>query len=129
MINDIASEYELPLHLFHQGNNFEAYSFFGCHEGQKDGKKGHFFRVWAPNARAVSLVGAFNDWNKDADPLVKIADTQVWEIFKTGLKQFDTYKYAIDGCDGKLHMKADPYGSHMEVKPSTGSKIFKSTYK
>ena len=129
MINDIASEYELPLHLFHQGNNFEAYSFFGCHEGQKDGKKGHFFRVWAPNARAVSLVGDFNDWNKDADPLEKIADTQVWEIFKTGLKQFDTYKYAIDGCDGKLHMKADPYGSHMEVKPSTGSKIFKSTYK
>lgn len=129
MINDIAREYELPLHLFHQGNNFEAYSFFGCHEGVKDGKKGHFFRVWAPNAKAVSLVGDFNDWNKDADPLDKIADTEVWEIFKTGLKQFDTYKYAIDGCDGKLHMKADPYGTHMEVKPSTGSKVFKSTYK
>ncbi|WP_028509661.1 1,4-alpha-glucan branching protein GlgB [Ruminococcus sp. NK3A76] len=129
MINDIASEYELPLHLFHQGNNFEAYSFFGCHEGQKDGKKGHFFRVWAPNAKAVSLVGDFNNWEKDADPLEKIADTEVWEIFKTGLKQFDTYKYAIDGCDGKLHMKADPYGTHMEVKPSTGSKVFKSTYK
>ncbi len=129
MINDIASEYELPLHLFHQGNNFEAYSFFGCHEGQKNGKKGHFFRVWAPNAKAVSLVGDFNDWDKDADPLEKIANTEVWEIFKTGLKQFDTYKYAIDGCDGKIHMKADPFGTHMEVKPSTGTKIFKSTYK
>ncbi|MCR5815834.1 MAG: 1,4-alpha-glucan branching protein GlgB [Ruminococcus sp.] len=129
MINDIASEYELPLHLFHQGNNFEAYSFFGCHEGQKNGKKGHFFRVWAPNAKAVSLVGDFNDWDKDADPLEKIANTEVWEIFKTGLKQFDTYKYAIDGCDGKIHMKTDPFGTHMEVKPSTGTKIFKSTYK
>ncbi len=129
MINEIAKEYELPLHLFHQGNNFEAYSFFGCHEGERNGQKGHFFRVWAPNAKAVSLVGDFNDWDNSADPLEKIADSQVWEIFKTGLKQYDTYKYAIDGCDGKLHMKADPFGVHMEVKPSTGSKVYKSTYK
>ena len=129
MINEIAQEYQLPLHLFHQGNNFEAYSFFGCHEGEKDGQKGHFFRVWAPNAKAVSLVGDFNDWDKTADPMELIADTEVWEIFKTGLKQYDTYKYAINGCDGKLHMKADPYGTHMEVKPSTGTKIYKSTYK
>ncbi len=129
MINEIAEEYKLPLHLFHQGNNFEAYRFFGCQEGKKDGKKGHFFRVWAPNAKAVSLVGDFNDWDKAADPMEKIADTEVWEVFKTGLKQFDTYKYAIDGCDGKLHMKADPFGSHMELKPSTGTKIFKSAYK
>ena len=129
MINEIAQEYQLPLHLFHQGNNFEAYSFFGCHEGEKDGQKGHFFRVWAPNAKAVSLVGDFNDWDKTADPMKLIADTEVWEVFKTGLKQYDTYKYAIDGCDGKLHMKADPYGTHMEVKPSTGTKIYKSTYK
>ena len=129
MINEIAKEYELPLHLFHQGNNFEAYSFFGCHEGERNGQKGHFFRVWAPNAKAVSLVGDFNNWDNSADPLEKIADSQVWEIFKTGLKQYDTYKYAIDGCDGKLHMKADPFGVHMEVKPSTGSKVYKSTYK
>ena len=129
MTKKIAGDYELPLHLFHQGNNFESYRFFGCHEGEKNGKKGHFFRVWAPNAKGVSLVGDFNNWDETADPLEKIADTEVWEIFKTGLKQFDTYKYAIDGCDGKLHMKADPYGTHMEVKPSTGSKVFKSAYK
>ncbi len=129
MIKDIAQDYALPLHLFHQGNNFEAYRFFGCHKGEKDGVKGHFFRVWAPNAEAVSLVGDFNDWDEKADPMEKIADTEVWEIFKTGLKQYDTYKYAIDGCDGKLHMKADPYGTHMEVKPSTGTKIYESDYK
>ena len=129
MINYIAEEYKLPLHLFHQGNNFEAYSFFGCHKGVKDGVKGHYFRVWAPNAKAVSLVGDFNEWDEKADPMEKIADTEVFEIFKTGLKQYDTYKYAIDGCDGKLHMKADPYGTHMEVKPSTGTKIYESAYK
>ena len=123
MVN-IPEEYAMPLHFFHQGTNLMAYDFFGCHEGTKDGQKGHFFRVWAKNAKSVSVVGDFNGWSVDANPMEPIADTEVWEAFIPGLKTYDTYKYAVNGCDGKLHMKADPYGTHMERSPATGSKVF-----
>ena len=120
----IPEKYALPLHLFHQGTNLMAYDFFGCHEGKKNGKKGYYFRVWAKNAKSVSVVGDFNSWDTQANPMELIGDTEVWEAFIPGLKTYDTYKYAVDGCDGKLHMKADPYGTHMERSPSTGSKVF-----
>ena len=120
----IPEKYALPLHLFHQGTNLMAYDFFGCHEGKKNGKKGFYFRVWAKNAKSVSVVGDFNSWDIQANPMELIGDTEVWEAFIPGLKTYDTYKYAVDGCDGKLHMKADPYGTHMERSPRTGSKVF-----
>ena len=56
--------YKFPLYLFYQGKNCEAYKFFGVHEVEKDNKKYHCFRVWAPNAVSISVVGDFNDWNK-----------------------------------------------------------------
>ena len=120
----IPENYALPLHLFHQGTNLMAYDFLGCHKGEKDGKKGFFFRVWAKNAQEISVVGDFNNWNRSADPMEMIGDSEVWEAFIENAKEFDTYKYAVSGCDGKLHMKADPYGTHMENAPSTGSKVF-----
>ena len=123
-MGNIPDNYELPLHLFHQGANLMAYDFLGCHEGEKDGVKGHFFRVWAKNAKAVSVVGDFNNWDQFADPMLMIGDTEVWEAFIPGLKTYDTYKYAVYGCDEKLHMKADPYGTHTETPPGTGSKVF-----
>lgn len=122
-MNKIPENYALPLHLFHQGTNLMAYDFFGCHKGEKDGKKGFFFRVWAKNAQEVSVVGDFNNWDQSADPMEKIGDSEVWEAFIENAEEFDTYKYAVSGCDGKLHMKADPYGTHMENAPNTGSKI------
>lgn len=124
MINKIPETYELPLHLFHQGTNLMAYEFLGCHKGEKNGKSGYYFRVWAANAKAISVVGDFNDWNCESDVMEQIADTEVWECFIEGLSQFDTYKYSVIGCDGKKRLKADPYGVHMEVSPATGSKIF-----
>lgn len=124
MINKIPETYELPLHLFHQGTNLMAYEFLGCHKGEKNGKSGYYFRVWAANAKAISVVGDFNDWNCESDVMEQIADTEVWECFIEGLSQFDTYKYSVIGCDGKERLKADPYGVHMEVSPATGSKIF-----
>ena len=123
-MDKIPKEYEIPLYLFHNGTNMETYRFLGCHKGEKDGKKGYYFRVWAAKATAVSLVGDFNDWNDDKNPMEKIAESEVWETFIEGLKTYDTYKFCIDGCDGKRHYKADPYGTHMELKPQTGSKIF-----
>ena len=124
MINDIPETYSTPIYLFHQGTNFMAYDFLGCHKGEKDGRQGHYFRVWAQNAKAVALVGDFNDWNTGATPCEMLADSGIWEAFVEGLKTFDTYKFAITGCDGVTRLKADPYGTHMEVTPGTGSKIF-----
>ncbi|MGN0602251.1 MAG: 1,4-alpha-glucan branching protein GlgB [Oscillospiraceae bacterium] len=123
-MNKIPEKYALPLHLFHNGTNLMTYDFLGCHEGKKNGKSGHYFRVWAKNAKAVSVVGDFNNWDAKANPMEMIADTEVWEAFIPGLKTYDTYKYAVHGCDDKMHMKADPYGTHMENAPGTGSKIF-----
>ncbi|MGN0624550.1 MAG: alpha-amylase family glycosyl hydrolase, partial [Oscillospiraceae bacterium] len=124
MIKDIPETYKLPLHLFHQGTNLMTYEFLGCHKGEKNGRSGYFFRVWAAKAQAVSVVGDFNNWDKKANPMEMIADTEVWEAFITGLTQFDTYKFAVKGCDGVTRLKSDPYGTHMEVSPNTASKIF-----
>ncbi|MBR6102578.1 MAG: 1,4-alpha-glucan branching protein GlgB [Ruminococcus sp.] len=124
MINDIPESYQAPIYLFHQGTNHMTYDFLGCHQGEKNGKSGHFFRVWAQNAKAVSVVGDFNDWNGYANVCEPLADSGIWEVFIEGLKTFDTYKYSITGCDGVTRLKADPYGTHMEVAPGTGSKIF-----
>ena len=124
MIDLIPKDYELPLYLFHNGTNYETYRFLGCHAGVKNGEKGYFFRVWAAHAEAVSVVGDFNDWDQDANPMEMIAKTEVWETFIPALKEFDSYKYCVKGCDGKTHNKCDPYGVHMEVAPGTASKIY-----
>ena len=124
MIDIIPKDYELPLYLFHNGTNCETYKFLGCHKGEKDGIEGYYFRVWAAHAEGISVVGDFNDWDENATPMEKIDDSEVWEAFVTGLQTYDTYKYCIHGCDGKTHYKADPYGTHMEVAPNTGSKVF-----
>lgn len=56
-IGNRAGREDLPVYLFHQGTNYNAYDFMGAHFGEKDGKKGVFFRTWAPNAKSVSVVG------------------------------------------------------------------------
>ena len=124
MINEIPKDYELPLYLFHNGTNHETYRFLGCHKGEKDGVKGFYFRVWAAHATGVSVIGDFNDWDEKANPMEMIANSEVWEAFVEGLETYDTYKYCVFGCDGQTHYKADPYGTHMEVNPDTGSKVF-----
>ena len=120
----IPKDYQIPLYLFHNGANYKAGEFFGSHKGVKDGVEGYYFRVWAPNAKSVSVVGDFNNWDDKADPMELIADTEVWEAFVGGLKMYDCYKYSILGCDNKVHVKADPYGLHMEAAPNTATKIF-----
>ena len=120
----IPKEYELPLHLFHQGEITQAYDFFGSHFTERNGKKGVVFRVWAPKAASVSVVGDFNHWDRGIHCMDKIVDSGVWEIFIPGLKQYDIYKYSIQGSQGQIRLKADPYGFHMETRPNTATKIY-----
>lgn len=118
---------DFPLYLFYQGKNYEAYKFFGVHSRKKGCGKCFVFRVWAPNAVSVSVVGDFNKWDRSSDPMELIADG-IWEAEISGLSQFDIYKYSIQTSDGRTILKADPYSSHFETRPGTASKIYESSY-
>ena len=109
---------EMQSYLFRQGNCAYAYEFMGAHPT----KGGYSFAVWAPNARAVSVVGDFNDWDHTRNPMVN--HNGVWELEIPGVKQFASYKYAICGPHGNWFMKADPYAFHAETRPNTASKTY-----
>ena len=127
MIPDLQKENEFPLSLFLSGKNCKSYLFFGAHVISSKGTQYHCFRVWAPHARSVSLVGDFNRWDRSQTPMHAIGGG-VWECCIPRLEQFAAYKYSIEGRDGKIRMKADPYGAHYETRPATASKIYESSY-
>lgn len=127
MIPDLQKENEFPLSLFLSGKNCKSYLFFGAHTISSKGTQYHCFRVWAPHARSVSLVGDFNRWDRSQTPMHAIGGG-VWECCIPRLEQFAAYKYSIESRDGKIRMKADPYGAHYETRPATASKIYESSY-
>ncbi len=105
---------------FIHGEQFHAYTFMGCHKE----RGGHCFRVWAPHAKNISVVGDFNEWDLRMNPMQKDEITGVWQTKIKGLHDFDSYKYAITIQDGRVLFKSDPYGTHMETRPGTASKIY-----
>ena len=119
---------EFDLYLFHQGTNYHAQEMLGAHFLERNGKRGVRFTVWAPNAKAVSVVGVFNDWNALLNPMNRIADGEIWETFVEGLGEGEIYKYAIEPqWGGPRIMKADPYGFYAEKKPQTASRTYDMT--
>ena len=86
---------EFPLYVFHQGRNFKAQEFLGAHRVSEDK---YVFRVWAPHAAAIYVVGDFNGWNEDASPMGKLNDAGVWEAYVDNVKDFDAYKFLIYTC-------------------------------
>ena len=116
---------EYDTFLFHQGTNCKAYEMLGAHITEEDGQQGVRFSVWAPNAKSVSVVGEFNNWDTRVNEMSRIEDGEIWKIFIPGLKEGDIYKYAIMPQHGGPHiMKADPYGYYCEVPPATASRVF-----
>lgn len=120
----IPEQYNVPLYLFHQGENAHAFDFFGSHKDNRSGQDGAVFRVWAPHARSVSVIGDFNHWDRTRCCMNKISDGGIWEVFIEGIKQYDNYKYSIETSDGLIKLKADPYGFHMETRPNTATKFY-----
>ena len=110
---------EIPIYLFRQGRNAKAYEYFGSHAA--DG--GAVFRVWAPAAKSVAVAGDFNGWDNESHKMNKISGG-VWELEIKGIKQFDSYKYAVTGADGTVRMKADPFAFHSETRPANASKFY-----
>ena len=111
------------LHDFSQGHAVRAQEFMGAHPAVQDGQEGWIFRVWAPHAQSVAVMGDFNGWNDSDHPMQLLSDG-VWEVFIPGLKQFDSYKYAVHTASGRVLAKADPYAFHAETRPGTASKLY-----
>ena len=101
----------------------DAYTFMGAHPDQENGQDGYRFRVWAPNAASVSLMGNFNNWDPESCPM-EATTGGIWERFQPGLQRYDIYKFCIHTKDGRLLAKADPYAFHAETRPDTASKIY-----
>ena len=118
------STVDFPLYVFHHGRNFKAYEFFGAHPYKEEGRKGYCFRVWAPHAEEVSVVGDFNEWDPEANKMTRLLDGETFELEIDGLKGYCVYKYCIRTKDGRFLYKADPYAFHAETPSKTASKTY-----
>ena len=119
MQNKLFFDTTLSEYLFHEGTNYKSYDFLGAH--LRDGVC--VFRVWAPNAKKVFVVGDFNSWERKDEAYQK-TENGVFECVIQGTRAFEKYKYLIITKDGKEFYKTDPYGVHFETRPNTASKIY-----
>ncbi|MGE4506648.1 MAG: 1,4-alpha-glucan branching protein GlgB [Desulfovibrionaceae bacterium] len=108
------------LHLFGQGVHWDLYRVLGAHP-QKDesGREGYRFAVWAPNARAVSVVGSFNGWTPGEHPLFPVGSSGVWAGFAPGIGANVSYRYAVTSREGRTALKTDPFAFASELRPGT----------
>ena len=114
---------EFDQYLFGQGTHYDLYNKLGAHPMTVDGEEGVYFAVWAPNAAAVSIVGDFNEWDENATPMERLDPLGIYQIFLTGIKVGDIYKYCVTAQDGKKTLKADPYGFQAELRPNNASVV------
>lgn len=114
---------ERIVQAYTSGEAIRAWEFMGSHAQERDGQQGYVFRVWAPHAQGVSVVGDFNRWDEASNPLAPMGGG-LWEGFIPGLERYDIYKYAIRSRDGRTLMKADPYAFHAETRPGNASKLY-----
>lgn len=112
---------DIDLYLFHEGTLYEGYKVFGAHYKKEGSNEGFRFTVWAPNALNVSVVGDFNEWDPEKNPLLPVKDSGVWSGFIEGIGENERYKYAIRPHAGPIFMKADPYAFFAETRPKTAS--------
>ena len=114
---------EFDQYLFGQGTHYDLYKKLGAHPMRVDEEEGVYFAVWAPNAAAVSIVGDFNEWDENATPMERLEPLGIYQIFLTGIKVGDIYKYCVTAQDGKKTLKADPYGFQAELRPNNASVV------
>ena len=108
---------------FFAGDGVHSYEYFGARLAEQDGRQGVLFRVWAPNANSVAVVGSFTDWNKTDHFMNKNRDG-VWELFIEGVKPLDSYKYCIETPWFEKVMKSDPYAFYAENRPDNSSRVY-----
>ncbi len=114
---------ELDQYLFGQGNHYEIYKKLGSHIVSDGKKTGVYFAVWAPHAKAVSVVGDFNEWNMEVNPMEREEPLGIYTCFIPGVRENTLYKYCIETYTGDYIFKADPFANYAELRPGTASKV------
>ncbi|MCR4923458.1 MAG: 1,4-alpha-glucan branching protein GlgB [Lachnospiraceae bacterium] len=112
---------EMDEYLFGTGTHYDIYKKLGSHPTTKNGKKGFYFAVWAPEAKKVNLIGDFNGWDEEAVEMERHEPNGIYDCFVEGLKEGVLYKYLITAKDDTKHYKADPYANHAELRPGNAS--------
>lgn len=112
------------LYDYLMGQCINGFKYFGAHFTKVKNKKGVMFRLYAPAASDVSVIGEWNDWDPRKDKLKKVDDAGVWELFIPGLKDYQSYKYHFKNINGKYVDKVDPYAFFSSVRPDTTSRLF-----
>jgi 1,4-alpha-glucan branching enzyme len=115
---------ETDLHLFNEGNHRRLYDVLGAHLKTLDGVKGVAFAVWAPNARRVSVIGSFNDWDGRRHAMRLLGSSGVWEIFVPDVAEGDLYKFELLDAQGQLVVKTDPFGAFFELPPKQAAIVW-----
>ncbi len=121
--NNRAGISEFQTYLFNSGDNFKTYEMLGPHQVKNGKGKAWRFAVWAPKAARVSLSGDFNGWSSFDSQLSPIGSTGIWYGVFDNIREGDLYKYAIEGQDGEIYFKADPYAFEAELRPGTASRV------
>jgi 1,4-alpha-glucan branching enzyme len=119
---------ELDLHLAVQGRHELLYEKLGAHVREVDGILGTAFAVWAPNARSLSVVGDFNNWDGRLHPMRSLGASGIWELFLPGVWKGAHYKFEVRYQDGSIHLKTDPVAQETEQPPLSASIVFESRH-
>ena len=115
---------EFDRHLFGAGSHYELYEKMGGRLMTHEGARGAAFSVWAPNAKAVSVIGDFNNWDARRSPMRRLGESGIWELFLPAAAEGDKYKFHVTQCDGRVVDKTDPYGVYAEVRPNNASVLY-----
>lgn len=119
---------DVDLYLFNQGTHHRLYELLGAHPADDEAEPGTYFAVWAPNARAVHVIGDFNYWGGESRPLWPRGESGIWEGFAPGVRQGDLYKYRITTQQGEVLEKSDPFARRTETPPKTASVVHSARY-
>ncbi len=115
---------ETDVHLYAEGNHWDIYNKFGAHLTRVDGVPGTAFCVWAPNAKRVSVVGDFNNWDGRIHAMRKLLGSGIWEIFIPGVAEGTHYKFEIKGGNDCLFLKSDPFAFFSQHGKETASIVY-----
>src|SRR5881227_1837755 len=115
---------DTDFHLFNEGTHYRLYEKLGAHLTERDGQAGALFNVWAPNAKAVSVIGDFNHWNNESHPLRAQGASGIWSGLIPGVRESAAYKYHIESHQAGYQVdKTDAVGFYQEQAPKPASLV------